>query len=218
MGRSEASRIMSDVGNFQNELSEVMSALPDDLTLNDENISRHMAAQDRHGFVFLHTHVKTCHMDLYRFALPGMRQNTPVRVLRELPRQFLAKCRRRAVAYALSLARFCNAIQDEAERLPRHDGLHLAGDCTIAHIATQCLKVLLTALEHGLYQDLTDDATGCLWHNEPADEGHIRALMDGLIRVTEPWTNILSMVGMVVRLQHLPPLPPPPSHVSVGSS
>ena len=190
---------MADISSLQNELLRINASLPDDLTLNDQNITRNMAAKHRHGYVFLQTHMSQCHMELYLFAMPGMREKTPANVLRKLPREFLAKSQKQVVAHAICLARFCNVIQEEVDRLPLNVALGPAGDCTMGNMVTHCLRVLLIALEHNLYHDLADHTTAPLWRSEPADEASIRRLIDGLVRITEPWCESMTIIRKTVR-------------------
>jgi hypothetical protein len=194
----EPSKLMADINELQNELSRINFSLPDDLRLSDQSIARYMTSPERSGYVFLQTHLLACHIDLYRFALPGLRDPKSIDFLQKLPREFIIKSQKQAVAHAICQARFCDAIQKEVDKQP---GLtHIAGDCTIVHMSTQCLRVLLIAIQYGLYRDLTDHTTAPLWRNEPADEAHIRGLINSLFRISDPWTEILPIAGVAVRI------------------
>lgn len=195
----EPSKVMAEINGLQTELARIGASLPDDLRLSDQSILRYVAAQERPGFVFLHTHLLAAHIDLYRFALPCNSDATAVDLSRKLPHEFLAKSQKQAVAHALCLARFCDAVLRVFERLPKSGRLQLAGDCTIASIATQSLRVLLIALEHELYQDLAENSSAPLWRNEPADEAHIRVLITSLLRISEPWSQLLQVSAQAVR-------------------
>jgi hypothetical protein len=189
---------MAEINDLQNELSRICASVPDKLMLTDQSIARYMASPERYGYIFLHSHIAASHLDLYRFALPGTKENSTPSILRKLPGEFLAKSQKQAVAYAISLARFCNAVQDAYDKLPAMDGLGLAGDCTVSHMTTHCLRVLLIALEHDLYQDLTEHTTAPLWRNEPASAAHIRDLIDGMLRMSEAWCDILEISRQAV--------------------
>jgi hypothetical protein len=185
---------MADISELQNELSRINFSLPEDLRLSDQSIARYMTSPERPGYVLLQTHLLACHIDLYRFALPGMRYPKAIDFLQKLPREFIMKSQKQAVAHAICQARFCDAIQKELEK---HPGMpQIAGDCTIVHMSTQCLRVLLIAIQYGLYRDLSDHTTAPLWKNDPADESHMRGLIDSLFRVCEPWCEILPIAAV----------------------
>ena len=196
----EPSRVMAEISSYQNELIRIHAALPEEVRLSDQSIARYMPSKERAGFVFLHTHLAICHIDLYRFALPNMHEQTSIEVLKQLPHDFIVKCQKQTVAHALCLARFCQAIQDELEKQPKDGTLKLAGDCTIGHMSTQCLRVLLIALQHKLYENLEGHSTAPLWRYERVDEPKIRTLItEGLFRVTEPWGEVLGIAKQAVR-------------------
>jgi hypothetical protein len=190
----EPSNVMADINELQNELSRINFSLPDDLRLSDQSISRYMTSPERAGYVFLQTHLLASHIDLYRFALPGMRNPKSIDFLQKLPREFIIKSQKQAVAYAICQARFCDAIQKEVEKQP--GAIPIAGDCTIVHMSTQCLRVLLIAIQYGLYRDLNDHTTAPLWRSEPVDEGRIRSLISSLVKISEPWCEILPIAGV----------------------
>ena len=194
----EPSRVMSEIIGYQGELNRIHASLPDDVRLGDQSISRYMSSVERAGFVFLHTHLAVSHMDLYRFALPNMQEQTSPEVLRQLPKEFTTKCQKQTVAHALCLARFYEAIQHEIEKRPKDGNCNLAGDCTISHMATQCIRVLLISMQHNLYEDLEQHTTAPLWRYEPVDEARIRSLMDACLRVSEPWSEVLTIAKQAV--------------------
>lgn len=195
---------MEDINNLQNELSRFHSSIPDDLRLSDQSISKYMALPERVGYVYLHIHLAVAHIDLYRFALPGILDSTNSELLRRLPQDFVERCRKQAIAHALLIGRFCVASQDEIERLPDMGRVILAGDCTIPHMVTQALRVFLIAMQHNIYYDITTDTTAPLWRFEQPNEDHIRGLiMNGLFRITEPWCSILLPSQKAVR-PHFP--------------
>lgn len=189
---------MADIINLQNDLTLISTALPDDLKLSDQSISRYVAAQERPGFVFLHTHIFASHIDLYRFALPSMNDKASIDLSRKLPTEFLVKAQKQAVANAISLARFCDAVLQVFDTLPKTGRLQLAADAGIGPIVTQSLRVLLIALQHNLYQDLAEHTTPPQWRSEPADEAHIRGLINSLLSITEPWCQILPTAAQAV--------------------
>ena len=204
----EPSKVMEDVNNFQNELTRFHLSIPDDIRLSDQSIAKYIASPERAGYVFLHTHLSVGHVDLYRFALPGILDPNKNDILRRLPQGFVERSRKQAVAHALCTGRFCVAIQNEAEKQPHNGKSPLAGDATIPHMATQSLRVFLIAMQHKIYDNLTDDTTAPLWRFQTPDDEHIRYLIeDGLFRVSAPWSPILMTCNQAVSLS-LPALRP----------
>lgn len=182
---------MADIITLQNELSRFNASLPDEWKLNDQTIARYMASEEGPGYVNLHTNLGGSHIDLYSLSLPGLREQVPGDVLRKLPREFILKSQKQAIAHALCLSRFCETIQHAVERRPNTGKLKLAGDPGMLNVTNQCIRVLLTALQHNFYQDLADHTTAPIWRSEPADEAHIRQLIDSLLKISESWCQII---------------------------
>ncbi|CAI6092085.1 unnamed protein product, partial [Clonostachys chloroleuca] len=188
----EPSKVMEDINNFQNELTWFHASIPNDVRLSDQSLSKFMASSERVGYVYFHTHLSVGHIDLYRFALPGILDSTKNDILRRLPPDFVQRARKQVVAHALCTGRFCVAIQDEMDRLAKCGITGFAGDATIAHMATQSLRVFLVAMQHEIYDDLTEGTTAPLWRFQQPDEAYIRSLItNGLFRVSEPWCPVL---------------------------
>jgi hypothetical protein len=197
--RLEPSKVMSNINGFQNELSQINASLPPDLRLNDGNIARAMTSEYATGFVFIHTCLASVHMDLYSFCLPGLREQVSADLLRKLPREFVTKSQKQAVAHALTLARFCDTLQHRLEAEAYTGKLKLVGCSSMVKFTTQCLRVLLTALQHNLYQDLTEHTTAPIWRSEPADEPHIRGLIESLLKISKSWCQIIPRNQQTVR-------------------
>ncbi|KOS18762.1 putative transcriptional regulatory protein [Escovopsis weberi] len=191
MSALESSKVMANIGSLQTELTRLHAAVPDDLRLSDLSISRYARSEQWVGFVYFHTHISACYSDLYAFSLPGYRDPSAIEILRKLPREFLARSQKQAVAHALCLARFFDAIRNETARMPRKDPLNLVGDCTITYMATQCIQVLLIAMQYNLYHNLADH-TAPLWRAEPVDEAKIRDYIRIMMEIAEPWTHLLA--------------------------
>lgn len=204
----EPSKFMQDINDFQNELTRFHLSIPDDIRLSDQSIAKYMSSPERMGYVFLHTHMSLGHIDLYRFALPGILDPKNNDILRRLPEDFVERSRKNAVAHALCTGRFCIAIQQQLEKQPATGRLNLAGDCTVPKMATESLRVFLIAMEHQIYDNLTEDTTAPLWHFQQPDDGYMRYLIEeGLFKVSEPWGPVLLGCKQVVSghpLQHTP--------------
>lgn len=193
---------MSGINGFQNALSQLHAALPLHLRLSEQTIAAHMSCPQRSGYIHFHTHFLVSHIDLYRFALPGFHQKNYRDALMKLPRDFIAKSQRQAISHAICLAKFCEDILKESKASAHRNGssttstsdaLKMAGDPTIAHMATQGLRVLLVALQHRLYEglDLAEHSTVPIWRHETTDWSRIRSLIDSLVKISEPWAEVL---------------------------
>lgn len=196
---------MEDINNFQQELSRFNMSIPDDIRLTDASVAKYMASPERAAFVFLHAHLSISHIDLYRFALPGILDTDKNDILQRLPKDFVERSKKQAVAHALCNGRFFVAIQKEVDKLPVIPGkINLAGDCTITNMATQSLRIFLIAMQHRIYDNLTEDTTAPLWRYQQPNEPYIRHLIqDGLFKVSEPWKPILTTCGQAVSLSCL---------------
>ena len=173
-------------------------SLPPEVLLSDQTVSKYMASSERAGYVFLHTHLAVSHIDLYRFSLPGQRDKVSAEILRKLPREFIARSQKQAVAHAMCLGRFCDAIQTEVDQMHDTGKFELAGDYSTFQMSTHCVRVLLVALQYELYRDITDVTTAPLWRSVEVDEAHIRFLVDSVQRVTRPWCDILNVAQQAV--------------------
>lgn len=196
---SDASKVMADINSLQNELTRFHMSLPPELFLSDQSVIKFMSLPERAGYVFLHTHLAASHIDLYGFSLPGQRDKVSAETLRKLPREFLLRSQKQAVAHAMSLGRFCDGIQNEVDQMKDTGKLELAGDYSIFQISSQCIRVLLVALQYKLYEDITEATTAPLWRSVQPDEAHIRFLIDSVQRVTKPWCQLLKVAQQAVR-------------------
>ncbi|KND95066.1 putative transcriptional regulatory protein PB1A11.04c [Tolypocladium ophioglossoides CBS 100239] len=192
----DASQVMADINGLQNELTRFHASLPADVLLSDQSVSRYMAGPERPGYVLLHCHLAGSHIDLYRMFLPSQSETVPVDVLRKLPREFIARSQKQAVAHAMSFGRFCDAVQNEVDQMTDTGKLELAGDYSTIQLATTCVRVLLVALQQRLYRDITKETTAPLWRMGKVDESHIRFLIKSIQRVTEPWCGILRIAQL----------------------
>ncbi|PNY23821.1 transcriptional regulatory protein [Tolypocladium capitatum] len=192
----DASKVMADINGLQNELTRFHASLPADVLLSDQSVSRYMARRERPGYVFLHCHLAGSHIDLYRMFLPSQSETVPVDVLRKLPREFIARSQKQAVAHSMSFGRFCDAVQNEVDQMTDTGKLELAGDYSTIQLATTCVRVLLVALQQRLYRDITKETTAPLWRTGRVDESHIRFLIKSIQRLTEPWYGILRIAQL----------------------
>lgn len=195
---------MADINGLQNELTRFHSSLPPDVLLCDQSISRYIASPERPGYVFLHCHLAGCHIDLYRYFLPGQTDKIPLEILRKLPREFLARSQKQAVAHSMSFGRFCDAIQNEVTQMADTGKQELAADYSTIQVGTACVRVLLTAIQHQLFRDVSQETTAPLWRLGKTDEQHLRFLINSVQRVTEPWCGLVNMAQQAVSSRRVP--------------
>ncbi|TFA99478.1 hypothetical protein CCMA1212_008830 [Trichoderma ghanense] len=192
MASLEPSKVMEDIAALQSELTRFHISIHDDLRLTDQSMARYAASDQWRGYCFFHTHMAVSHVDLYRFSLPGPRNQASIDILRKLPPDFIARSQKQAVAHALSLARFLDAIKIETDRMPNPGNPKLVGDYSVAHMSTQCIRVLLIALQYNLYENM-GDTTAPVWRGSETSEAQIRSLIESIMEITEAWAEIFDM-------------------------
>lgn len=200
---------MEDIRNLQLELSRFNSSLPVNLRLSDQNIVHWLHSPERPAFVVLHGQYCAAYIDLYRFSLPGIHGGGTPDILNKLPRDFVLKSEKQAIAHAITLSRFWEAAYNEVQAVSGGQAT-LLGDYTIAESVQLCIGVLITAKRHNLYRDLSTHSTAPLWRNEPVDDGSIRGLIDACIQVLEPWSQVIPSVKPEVSCC--------PAQISLGTS
>lgn len=183
---------MMEIRALQTELGNFHLSLPEEFKLNDDVIARIVATEQRNGYIYLHSHIGISHVDLYRFSLPGV-HGTASELLQRLPRDFVLSSQKQAVAHAISVATFCDAMRREYEKHPSLLPLRLTGDYSITHMCTQALRVLVVALCHNLYHDLAHQTTSPPWrglNSRVVTEADMREMISNLFKVMEPWSHI----------------------------
>lgn len=200
---------MANINGLQNELTRFHMSLPPDLLLSDQTVTKYMASPQRAGYVFLHAHLAISHMELYRFSLPGQRDKVSADILRRLPREFVARSQKQAIAHAMCLARFYDAIQTEVDQRDHGMGelpsalsiplsLPLAGDYSTFLLSTHCVRFLLIALQYELFRGVAHVTTAPLWRSVEGDETHLYFLLESVQRVVRPWGCILKVAQQAV--------------------
>lgn len=184
---------MEDIRNLQLELSRFSSSLPINLRLSDHNIVPWLHSQEQPAFVILHGQYCSAHIDLYRFSLPGLHEGGTPGILKKLPRDFVLKSQKQAIAHAITLARFWETVYKEVQGISGGRGI-LLGDYAITESVQLCVDVLIVARRHNLYRDLSTHSTAPLWRNEPVDDGSMRTLINACIQVLEPWSQVIPSV------------------------
>lgn len=193
---------MAEINNLQSELSRFHLSLPPEYKFSDQNIVKYMAADERVGYVYLHSHLGASHIDLYRFSLPGVK-DTADEVLRRLPREFVLQSQKQAVAHAACLAEFCDAVLTEYAKHPSKTVIRLAGDYSMPHMCTQAIRVFLVALHHRLYDDTANKTTVPPWrglNTRTFTEEDIHRMMNNMVKMMEPWSHIFSITKNAVSI------------------
>ncbi|ROV98891.1 hypothetical protein VSDG_03826 [Cytospora chrysosperma] len=186
--RHEASQVIKLVNGLQNQLIGFSQSLPEDLRLSDASINFYINSAECSSFVMLHTMFWLLHIDLYRFSIPGIREEATPELSRQLPREFVLKSQKQAVGYAVSLARFWRTLQELVAKRPPGDGTEklVSVDQSLAIYVTHATKILLAARKHQLFSDL-EDSTAPLVRQEPVDDAVLEALIDSNMQMYTPF-------------------------------
>lgn len=197
--RYEASQVIKLVSGLQNQLIGFSQSLPEDLKLSDASINHYINSAECASFVMLHTMFWLLHVDLYRFSIPGIREEATPELSRQLPQEFVLKSQKQAVGYAVSLARFWRTLQGHVAKRPPGDGTEkfVSVDQSLAIYVTQSTKILLAARKHQLYSDL-EDSTAPLVRQEPVDDAALEALIESNIHMYEPFTYFFPRINEIV--------------------
>lgn len=189
-----------EINNLQSELSRFHLSLPPEYKFNDQNIAKYMASEDRVAYGYLHSHLGASHVDLYRFSLPGVK-DTADEILRRLPREFVLLSQKQAVAHAICLAEYFEAIRAEYAKHPSTLRIRLTGDYSLPHMCTQAIRVLLVAISHRLYEGLAGKTTVPPWrglNTRVFTEEDLRRMITNMVVVMEPWQHIFSITKHAV--------------------
>lgn len=120
--RVELSQVLESVNQLQCQLFQFHQSLPTYLRVSDANIANWASSPDCGSFVMIYTMYCELHIDLYRFSIPGLREEADPEIARQLPRDFVEKSRNQAVGYAVSLSRFWQSMQGYVSKRPADDG------------------------------------------------------------------------------------------------
>lgn len=198
--RYEASQVIKLVNGLQNQLISFGQSLPEDLKLSDASIKNYINSNECASFVMLHTMFWLLHVDLYRFSIPGIREEATPELSRQLPQEFVLKSQKQAVGYAVSLARFWRTLQGHVAKRPPGDGTEklVSVDQSLAIYVTQTTKVLLAARKHQLYSDL-EESTAPLVRQELVDDAALEALIESNMEMYAPFAYFFPRIYEIVR-------------------
>lgn len=137
--RMELSQVLEAINQLQIRLFKFHQSLPECLKVSDSKFGQWAASSDCASFVMMYTIYCELHIDLYRFSIPGLREEADPEIARQLPRDFVEKSQIQAVGYAVSLSRFWRSMQEHVDRRPADDGTEklLTSDTTLVC----CLKL-----------------------------------------------------------------------------
>lgn len=197
--RLEASQVIRLVNGLQNQLISFSQSLPEELRLSDASINAHVNSPESASFIMLHTLFWMLHVDLYRFSIPGIREEAAPELSRQLPNEFVLKSQKQAVGYAVSLARFWRTLQVHVAKRPPGDGTEklLTVDQTLAMYVAQPTKILLAARQHHLFFGL-EDSTAPLVRQEPVDDAALEALIESNMQLFTPFSYFFPRLNEIV--------------------
>lgn len=181
--RLEPSQVMEDVNKLQLKISGFVESLPMVLRLSDNTIEQYFQSGDRPSFVMLHTWIGQMYIDLYRFSLPGLDEQTSPELLAKLPADFIKKSQKQAIAHAISLARFWEHMQHRIQM--EFNTSIITTDSTLAICVVQCTNVLVSARKYDLYKQLCANSTAPLWRAEEVTTDIIERLINSNLRVIQ---------------------------------
>lgn len=118
----EPSQFLDQVNKLQNVLLNFNQSLPETLKVSDTAIERYVESSACGSFIMLHTTFWELYIDLYRFSIPGLREEASAEVAKQLPPDFVVKSQKQAVGYAVSLSRFWRSAQAIIMKRPWVDG------------------------------------------------------------------------------------------------
>ncbi|CAN8096455.1 unnamed protein product [Discula destructiva] len=177
--RVELSQVLEAVNHLQIQLFQFHQSLPECLKVLDHSFGRWATSPDCGSFVMMYTMYCELHIDLYRFSIPGLREEADPEIARQLPRDFVEKSQIQAVGYAVTLSRFWRSMQEQVSKRPAKDGTEkfLTPDTTLIISLIQCTKVLLAARKHRLYTHLEEGSSAPLVRQEPVTDESLAALI-----------------------------------------
>lgn len=199
---------MSTITNFQTTLNRFNESLPDRLKLSEVNVEAHLNSRERPSYIMLHTWVCLTHIDLYRFSMPSLKDQTIPESPYSIPYEFLRRCQNQVVAYACSLAQFWIY---SLEMIQSHKATVVSkGLVTIDWMIGACVvdvtTILLTARKHPvLYRNLRDGSSAQLCRSREVDDSFLATMISGMINVLDVAKPYLPRIESYVCLQAWPP-------------
>ncbi|KAJ4418872.1 hypothetical protein N0V82_005319 [Gnomoniopsis sp. IMI 355080] len=191
--RVELSQVLESVNQLQCQLFQFHQSLPDYLKVSDSSIAKWAWSPDCASFVMIYTMFCELHIDLYRFSIPGLREEADPEIARQLPQDFVEKSRNQAVGYAVSLSRFWQSMQVHVSKRPADDGTEklLSYDTTLILSIVQSTKVLLAARKHLLFSHLGEGSSAPLVRESPVTDDCLATLIQSNMGLFDAYSHFI---------------------------
>ncbi|PSR83637.1 hypothetical protein BD289DRAFT_279527 [Coniella lustricola] len=184
--RIETSHFLKQVVQLQSTLLNFNQTLPAVLKVSDPTvIERWVNTTDCGSFVMMYTVFWELYIDLYRFSIPGLREEASAEFAKQLPPDFVEKSQKQAVGYAVSLSQFWRSAQAVVLSRPWVNGRErlLTVDQTLILHVIQVTKVLLAARQHHLYDNLEELSSAPSVVKEVVNDDTLMALIQSNLKI-----------------------------------
>lgn len=182
------------------EIARCREMLPEAVQLSDRSIRMVWSSTERPAFIMLHTHLCQLFIDLYSFSVPDQPQEGSPELVRSLPRDFIQKCQKQAVAHAVSQARFWQNLATVMKEDPvTRSQPFLVADFMFVVCAAQVIRILASARRNHLWGDLGEHSTApLLWRNEVVTAEVIDSLAGSTLAIARPIAELYPMTRSLV--------------------
>ncbi|KAK3940478.1 hypothetical protein QBC46DRAFT_434535 [Diplogelasinospora grovesii] len=198
--RVEPSMVMEDVNRLQFEMDRISESIPGTLQLSHGNIKHQYTTTDWPAFLMLHTWIFQLHVDLYRFALPGIRERATDELFHVLPQDFLVRAQFQAIAFAVVLARFWETALDLMAHQPYSALIDLvAADHILPTCVIQSTKILLVARQYQRLFDLRSNSTVPPFRNEAVNDAALATLVESNMALLDTYCRVMPKVDEMAR-------------------
>lgn len=191
---------MESVTSLQAQLTNFNENLPVQFKFSESNIHNTFGTAEGPAYTMLFTWYFQLHIDLYRFSVPGLREEANSELSRQLPKEFLLKSQKQAVGYAVTLARFWEKLQRLVSHRPPGIDRLVTADHNLAICIIQSSKVLLAARQHHLYTDVQEHSTAPLCRSKPVDDAALSLLIQSNLDMLGPISAYLPRILTLVNL------------------
>ena len=189
---------MEDINRLQGQLNIVKDSLPDNLQVSDVSLRYYCGHPEWPAFIMLHTWIFQLHLDLYRFALPGIREQAHSELFRALPQGFLINAQYQAIAFAIVLSRFWESSLSLMRSLSPSQEQLLTADHVLPPCIIQSTKILLLARQYSMFFDLRACSTVPAFRDEPADDTHLERLVKSNMALLDSLVDVMPKVKIMV--------------------
>lgn len=122
--QTEASEVLRKVTQLQKGLSDFKQKLPASLLIPDQPAVVESWVNSPHcaAFFILQSTFWELHIDLYRFSLPGLREEIDPSIKQQLPSDWVRMSQKYAIGFTICLSRFWRCVQGIVSQRPYIDG------------------------------------------------------------------------------------------------